>query len=106
LTIRLLGVSYDLTQVGRILKKVGWNGPPLRPAEACQKGPPPGRRPAKPAECSAMAGGDGAGFKKADDEIRVILYVYESGFYLLPHVSRTAAADRLGTEGADSCHQT
>lgn len=25
---RLFGVSYDPTQVGRLLKKVGWNGPP------------------------------------------------------------------------------
>lgn len=25
---RLFGVSYDLTQLGHLLKKVGWNDPP------------------------------------------------------------------------------
>ncbi|GAA4457724.1 hypothetical protein GCM10023189_28900 [Nibrella saemangeumensis] len=37
---QLFEVSYDVSQVGRILKKVGWTGTPGRSAEASKEGPP------------------------------------------------------------------
>ncbi|WP_229599749.1 IS630 family transposase [Runella slithyformis] len=55
-------------------------------AEARQKG-----SPAEQAESPAVAGRDGTGIKKAEDENRAIVYIDESGFYLLPLVCRTWA---------------
>lgn len=39
---RLFGVSYDPSQIGRILKKVGWTGAPERSTEATAESPPAG----------------------------------------------------------------
>lgn len=47
---KLFGVSYDPSQVGRLLKKAGWTGAPERSAEATEEGTSAGR-----SSCAAVA---------------------------------------------------
>ncbi|MEZ0541962.1 helix-turn-helix domain-containing protein [Fibrella arboris] len=49
---KLFGVSYDPSQVGRLLKRIGWNGPPPRPSVTATKG-----ASAEPGRCPRVAAG-------------------------------------------------
>ena len=78
---RLFGVSYDPTQVGRLLRKVGWSlqKPARKARQQNQQKVHQWREETVP------------DLKKAQNENRVIVYIDEAGFYLLPFVSRTWA---------------
>ncbi|MCC5610929.1 helix-turn-helix domain-containing protein [Nostoc sp. CHAB 5834] len=48
---KLFGISYDPSQIGRILKKVGWTGAPERPTETTAESQSP-----RPSSRGSMAG--------------------------------------------------
>jgi hypothetical protein len=76
------GISYHPFQVGRILKACGWSTqkPAHRATQGGREGYP------------AMAGGALApDQKKAIEEERILVFVDQSGFYLLTGVVRTYA---------------
>jgi hypothetical protein len=87
---KLFGVSYDPTQVGRILRKLGWSlqKPSNKARQQSAQKVSRWREEVLPA------------LKKAEDENRVILYIDEAACYLLPLLSRC-----LGSSGADAGHR-
>lgn len=78
---KLFEVSYDPSQIGRLLKKVGWSRQKPQAKARQQDGP-------------AVDNGSKSGYqnlKKAQRQQRVILYVDESACYLLPLLAHTWA---------------
>lgn len=81
LILRKFGISYCISNVAVILKKIGWT---------CQK--PVVRATQRDEEASKKwLQEKWPEIKKADDEGRTIIFADESGFYLLPFVCRTYA---------------
>ena len=82
LILRKFGISYCISNVAVILKKIGWT---------CQK--PVVRATQRDEEASKkwLQEKWPEIKKKADDEGRTIIFADESGFYLLPFVCRTYA---------------
>ena len=77
----LFGVSYDPSQIGRLLEKAGWSRQNLKlrlASKTCRRWPTGENKPYPLS-------------KKAQTEGRVILYIDESTCYLLPLLAHTWA---------------